>query len=55
MPEYEYSAWVTVRSGNEQEAAERIDEAQGLLARMTTVTLHIDDSPPIENEEEDDE
>lgn len=55
MPEYEYSAWVTVRADSEESAAERIDEAQGMLALMTTVTLSIDDGPPVTNDDEEDE
>lgn len=41
MPEYTYSALVTVRAGNEEEAAERLDEAQGVLKRLTTATLNV--------------
>ena len=41
MPEYTYSALVTVRAGNEDEAKERLDEAQGVLKRLTTATLNV--------------
>lgn len=54
MPTYEYKAWITVRADSLASAEERVNEAEGLLARMTTVALHIEDSPPIDVTEEDD-
>ena len=40
MPEYTYTALVSVRAANEEEAEERLDEAQGMLARTTTARLY---------------
>lgn len=39
MPNYEYSAWLTVRATDEEAAEERLAEASGMLNRTTTVTM----------------
>lgn len=59
MPEYEYSAWVTVRAENEQLANLLLDDAQTEMDRVfgEAVKLSIEDGPPdvaSDDEEEED-
>lgn len=54
MPRYEFSAWVTVKAETEHAAREKVERAQEYVEGVE-VLLSIDDSEPIELDDEHDD
>lgn len=55
MPTYEYSAFLQVAGETEHAARARLDELQDIAGTTMGITVGIDESEPVELDDEDDD